>query len=313
MRLIFMGNPDFAVPSLQALVKSGHIISAVVTGRDKPCGRGRRVAVSPVKKTALDLGLRIIQPVCLDSPDLSKELGALQADLAVIAAFSILPESLIHIPRLGSVNLHASLLPKYRGAAPINWAIINGEQETGVTVFFIEKSVDTGKIIRQKNTAISPEDDFGCLYARLSKLGAEALLESVNSLEKGSTAGWSQDSTQATRAPKLKKHDGLIDWSLSCSRIHNKIRGLYPKPGSFCYYQGKRLEICKTGILDPDKAGMEPGCWTEKPQNSIFVNTGKGILEILKVKPENRKEMSCDEFIRGYVKSPPYKFGDENE
>jgi methionyl-tRNA formyltransferase len=308
-----MGNPDFAVPALRGLCKSDHTVAGVVTGSDKPSGRGRRIRFSPVKEAALTLGLPVLQPDSLKDDKFIRELKDLKPDLAVVVAFSILPPELINIPKSGTINLHASLLPKYRGAAPINRAIMNGETETGVSVFFIEETVDTGTLILLKRTEIGAEETAGELYKRLSTLGAEALIEAVDSIEKGDVQPREQNHEQATKAPKIKKEEGAVDWRLPAVQIFNRIRGLYPVPGCYTYYKGKRIGLCKSRPLEFPESGVLPGQWVQAPEKKILVKTGEGVLDVFVLKPENKKEMSGDEFIRGYVKSPPYEFSNAQE
>ncbi|MFN3316928.1 MAG: methionyl-tRNA formyltransferase, partial [Raineya sp.] len=232
MRIIFMGTPEFAVPSLQVLVENGYNIVGVVTAPDKPAGRGKQMQVSEVKQYALSQNLPILQPEKLKSPDFLAELQALKADLQVVVAFRMLPEVVWAMPPIGTFNLHASLLPKYRGAAPINWAIINGETETGVTTFFLQHEIDTGNIIFQEKEPISPTDTAGSLYQRLMHKGAKLVLKTVQTIEKGDVQTFPQVG-EITHAPKIFRETCQIDWNKTSTEIYNFVRGLAPYPAAW--------------------------------------------------------------------------------
>lgn len=301
MRIVFMGTPDFAIPSLEKLINSKHEVVGVVTGPDKPRGRGLHLSESPVKKFSKEHNLKILTPENLKSDDFFNSLKELAPDLLVVVAFRILPEKIFSLPPLGTVNLHASLLPKYRGAAPINWALINGETKTGLSTFFIQKKVDTGDLILQKEIDILPEENFGELHDRMANLGADFLLETLDLIEKGEAKPIRQDDAQATPAPKITPEHCRIDWSKEAVQIKNQIRGLSPTPAAFCLYKGKILKIYKAAVLGdtpfPDGFGevMEPN-----KKEEIWVRTSKGILNLLEAQPEGKRKMSAAEFARGY-------------
>ena len=298
MRIVFMGTPEFALPSLRILLEHNYNIVSVVTSPDKPQGRGQKVSPSPVKELALARDLRLLQPESLKAPDLVSTLAHLQPDLIVVVAFRILPRELFTLPRCGSVNLHASLLPKYRGAAPINWAIINGELETGVTTFFLREKVDTGSIILQARVRIGADETAGELHDRLADLGGEVVLQTVRQIELGTVQPQTQDESLASPAPKIFKEDCRIDWRHPAERVRNRIRGLSPYPAAFTLHAGKSLKIYKARIV-PDSPGGAPG--TVAAQGGrLFVNTAGNPLEILEVQQEGRRRMGVEEFLRGY-------------
>lgn len=293
-----MGTPDFAVPSLEILLTNHYPIQAVVTAPDKPRGRGRLLSPTPIKETALTHHLPILQPVSLDDASFVREIQRLRPDLLVVVAFRILPREVFSIPRLGAFNLHASLLPKYRGAAPINWAIINGETETGVTTFFLQEKVDTGSMILQARTPITPEDDAGTLHDKLAEIGAEMVLHTVRLIEQGKAVSHTQDDLLATPAPKIFKEDCRINWDQPAEKIHNFVRGLSPHPTAYTTHEGRLIKIYKTHIGD-EVAREVAG--TVKVQGSGFkVCTSDRMIEIEELQQEGRKRMSAEEFLRGY-------------
>ncbi len=300
MNLIFMGTPEFAVPSLNALHQSRHTIKAVVTVPDKPSGRGRKLRPSTVKEAALHLNLPILQPHDLNDPEFKRQLFELDADLFFVVGFRILPESIFSMPPKGTVNLHASLLPKYRGAAPINWALINGESETGVTTFFIEKSVDTGNILLQAAIPIDENTTAGELHDELARLGAALAVRTIDGLQDGSLSA-SEQVGSVTKAPKLTRDLGRIDWDQPVDRVHNLIRGLSPYPGCFTTLGDRSLKILRSRIVTRENGQSEPGTIINLGKNGpLEVQTGNGILELLQLKPEGKSAMSAGEFIRGY-------------
>ncbi len=258
MRIIFMGTPGFAVPSLKILLENGVNITSVVTVPDKRMGRGLRISSSKVKDFALTNNLNILQPENLTDPEFINQISTQNPDLILIVAFRILPTEIINIPKLGTINLHASLLPKYRGAAPINRALINGDTETGITTFFIKQKVDTGNVILQKRIQILEDEDFGSVYSRLSEEGAQLLLETVNKISSGEYKLTEQDETLASPAPKILKEDCKINWNKESVTIHNLIRGLSPIPGAFCYYGNKMLKLFKSKLSNI-KSNSVPG------------------------------------------------------
>lgn len=293
-----MGTPDFAVPSLERLYAAGYPIAAVVTGPDKPRGRGRVISGTPVKDVALRHATPVLQPDALTDPGLEEKIRSFQPDLIVVVAFRILPPSLYKIPRLGSFNLHASLLPRYRGAAPINWAIINGENETGVTTFFLEDRVDTGNIILQARTPIGPEEDAGDLHHRLSQLGAEVVLATVQAIEGGKARVAEQDPLLASKAPKIFRDDCHINWNLPSEQVRNFIRGLSPSPAAWTMHQGTLLKIFKSSHFESTQAGS-PGSVTRET-GAILVACASGRLKILELQQEGHRRMTAEEFLRGY-------------
>ncbi|MER3522852.1 MAG: methionyl-tRNA formyltransferase [Ignavibacteria bacterium] len=293
-----MGTPDFAVPSLEILIEHQYPIQAVVTAPDKPRGRGMHVVPSPVKRTALAHGLPVLQPSSLKDPFFVQHIQELQPDLIVVVAFRILPKEVFTVPRLGSINLHASLLPKYRGAAPINWAIINGETETGVTTFFLREQVDTGTILLQARIPILPEDDAGTLHDRLAKIGAEVLLHTVRLIEQGKAVPREQDDALASPAPKIFKEQCRIQWNMPAVRIHNLVRGLSPVPAAFTTHAGKTIKIFRTHVINQPSPDA-PGTVTVSP-SSLFVATADTLLAIDELQQEGRKRMNVEEYLRGY-------------
>ncbi len=292
-----MGSPDFAVPSLLELHHSEHRVEAVVTNPDKRRGRGEGKSPTIVKKKALELGYPVIETESTKDPDFGEKLNAIQPDLLVVVAFRILPPEILEIPRLGSVNLHASLLPKYRGAAPIHWAIINGETETGCTVFFLDEQVDTGHIISRVKTVIGPDETAGDLYERLKEIGAGLLVECLDRIEKGHVKGIPQENDKATPAPKLFTEDARIDFQLPSQQVHNRIRGLSPFPGAWTTYSGKKFNLYRSRIgpdiqLAPGELLIDDG--------RLLAGCGQGTVELTEVQMPGKKRVSGKEFANGY-------------
>lgn len=291
-----MGTPDFAVPSLDILIRNNYEVCSVVTAPDKPKGRGLKPGYSAVKEYALTNKLKILQPENLRDDKFRKEILELNPDMIIIVAFRILPEKIYNIPSKGAFNLHASLLPKYRGAAPINYAIINGEKETGVTTFFLNKTVDTGEIIAQRKVEIG-DKDFGDLYNELKIIGSDLVLETVKKIESGKLELKKQNDEEASFAPKILKNDCRINWNENDVKIYNKIRGLSPVPCAFTIFEEKILKIYKSGLtLLPSE--REPG-EVEIINNEMFVNTKGNKLKIIDLQKEGRKRISASEFISG--------------
>ncbi len=299
MNIIFMGTPQFAVPSLNILLKSHHKILAVVTVPDKKQGRGLKVAESDVKKFAVENNLNILQPEKLKDEKFISEVKSLNPDVIIVVAFRILPKEVYSIPKFGSFNLHASLLPKYRGAAPINWAIINGEKETGVTTFFLKDKVDTGGIIQQNYCDITDNDDAGTLHDKLMELGALTVYSTVNLIEQsnGSPPIQQQNDSEATPAPKIFKDDCVINWKEPAEVVYNFIRGLSPYPGAFTIFNDKLIKIYKTHLteLSSEKTGK-----MYSTDNKIFVSCGDKQLEVIELQLEGKKRMNSGEFLNGY-------------
>ncbi len=301
MKIVFMGTPEFAIPSLKKLYQSHHDIAAVVTGQDKPVGRGLKLAATSVKRIAQSWGLPIFTPEKLSDEFFIEELKKLSADLFVIVAFRILPVAVFTIPTKGTINLHASLLPKYRGAAPINWAIINGEGESGVTTFFIEEKVDTGEWILQRTVPIGDEETAGELHNKLAEVGAEALIETVNSIEQGIAPRIKQQG-EVTKAPKITKEICHIDWTKDCQSIFNLIRGLAPFPRAFSYFKGEEFKICSAKIESEISAqNYQPGEIIAFDKDKFSIVTGRGVLSITEIQPENKRRMTTAEYLRGHA------------
>ena len=310
MRLIFMGSPEFAIPSLEKLVQSRHQMVGVVTVPDKPKGRGQKLSESPVKTFAVEHDLKILTPGSLKEEGFVETLRELSPDLMVVVAFRILPEVVFTIPPKGTVNLHASLLPKYRGAAPINWAIMNGETKSGLTTFYIKKKVDTGNVIMQRELDIGPEESFGEVHDRMARLGAKVLLETVDLIEKGEAEATKQDDSLATPAPKITPGHCRIDWSRAAGQIKNQIRGLAPSPGAYGQFRGRILKVFKGQLIEHAQSHGDFGMVIESEEKeSLWVRTGSGILSLLEVQPEGKRRMSVEEFVRGYRVRPEEKLG----
>lgn len=301
-----MGTPDFAVPSLEILANH-HDVVGVITAPDKPAGRGKKIKSSAVKTKALELGLHILQPTNLKDSDFQKKLSELGADLFVVVAFRMLPESVWSMPAKGTINLHGSLLPQYRGAAPINRAVMNGELETGLTTFFIEKKIDTGKVIQRKRIEIGPDDTAGVLHDTMMVMGATLLLDSVNLIEKGDVAGEPQSNlakgTELKDAPKIFREDCQIDWALSAQSIHNHIRGLSPFPAAWTKAQSEALgeETYKIRLskFHSSNGAKEAGT-IELREGNLHIHAFGGTLEILEIQAPGKKSMQTADFLRGF-------------
>jgi len=297
MNIVFMGTPDFSVPSLEMLLKSRHNISAVVTAPDKQRGRGRKISYTAVKKFALKNNISVFQPERLKDEVFINELKKLNADLFVVVAFRILPEEVFTIPKYGSFNLHGSLLPKYRGAAPIQWAIMNGETETGVTTFALAEKVDTGSIYLQKKINIEAEDDFGSLHDKMSVVGAKTVLETVNLIEPGKFTLKEQNDSLASPAPKIIKETAKINWNNPAEKIHNQIRGLSPYPCAFFIHNKKIIKIYKSEISD--RKDLLPSEILQT-KTELFIGCGNGCLKILQLQREGSRRMTTEDFLRGF-------------
>jgi methionyl-tRNA formyltransferase len=301
LRIIYMGTPEFAVPSLEILVENGWNVVGVITAPDKPKGRGLNLLPSPVKEAARKHGLKILQPTNLKSPDFQEELSALKADLQIVVAFRMLPESVWNMPPLGTFNLHASLLPDYRGAAPINWAIINGEKETGVTTFFLKHEIDTGSIIFQEKIQILEEDELGTVYEKLMTLGSQLVLKTVEAISADQVQPSVQDESKAVHhAPKLFKETCQVDWNETAVKIHNLVRGLSPYPAAWTTWEGKTCKLFKTAVKPGRIAQKSAGEYETDGKTYLRFQTGDGILEVLELQLEGKKRMKIDELLRGY-------------
>lgn len=297
MRIVFMGSPDFAIPSLEKLAASDHEVAAVVSNIDKRRGRGGGTSPTPVKAKAQDLGLPVITVEDLNDPGFGNELKHLEADLFVVVAFRILPKQILAIPDKGSVNLHASLLPKYRGAAPIHWAIMNGETTTGCTVFFLDEQVDTGAIIRQRETPIGPNETTGDLYNRLKVMGSDLLLDAIDDIAEDDYTLTSQNDEEATPAPKLYTEDCKIDFTLPAAEIHNKIRGLSPFPTAWAKLDSLRFNMYRSRIADTHK--LKPA-QVDVADGKMVVGTEDFDLILEQVQIEGKRKMSGTDFMNGY-------------
>jgi methionyl-tRNA formyltransferase len=299
LRIVFMGTPDFAVSSLEVLAGGQHEVVAVVTRPDAPRGRGRKLTAPPVKAAALNLGLPVIQPESLREPAFLDELRVFAPDIIVVVAFRLLPPELLAIPRIGCINLHGSLLPRYRGAAPIQWAVINGDTVTGVTVFLLDPTVDTGRILRQKSVDIGENETAGELFDRLCPIGATEVALAVDGLARGAITPISQDDSLATSARKLTKDDGRIDWSQTSTDIRNLVRGTNPAPGAHTFLDGQPFGIGRVDIA-VDIPGGSPGELVLIDQKrGVAVATGDGALWLTEVKPPGKRAMPGADWVRG--------------
>lgn len=298
MNIIFLGTPDFSIPSLKKLIESKHNVLAVVTAPDKQRGRGRKVSFTPVKEFAIRKNLRVLQPEKLkNNLEFTEELKQFDADIFVVVAFRILPSHVFEIPKYGSFNLHASYLPKYRGAAPIQWALINGESETGLTTFKLAEKVDTGNIYLQMKVDIKPNNNFEALHDKLSMEGAKIVLDTVNLIESGDYVLQEQDNTLATPAPKITKEVSKIDWNKPAYQIHNLIRGLSPVPGAYFEFKGKSIKIYKTELVErEDLTPLE----IDQTKKELIVGCGEKALRVLELQQEGKKRMNVEEFLRGF-------------
>ena len=308
MRIIFMGTPDFAVPSLEALLQSDDTVVGIVTQPDKPKGRGQTMAASPIKQVAEKAGVPIAQPVKMKDPAFLDVLRAWQSDFIVVTAFGrILPQIILDLPSKGCVNVHGSLLPKYRGAGPIQWALINGERETGITTMMMDAGMDTGAMLLQQRVAIDPDETAGSLSTKLAKVSGPLLIETLRRLKEGTLTPQPQDHSQATMAPLLKKEDGQIDWTASANEIANRIRGLSPWPGAFSYAGGERWTIWKAHPLQDSSADGEPGTAVAVTKDAVHVATGRGLLAVTELQPANSRRMSVQQYIAGHRLSPGFR------
>ena len=297
MRIVFIGAGAIGVPTLQALLKSEHHVVAVVTQADKPAGRAQLIEPTPVKKTVTTANVPVLQPPRIKDPQAIEEIRALTPDVIVVMAYGqILPRDVLEIPKIASLNLHASLLPRWRGAAPIQAAIAVGDRETGITVMYMDEGLDTGDILLQRTIDILPDDTGGSLQDRLAQIAPEALLESLRMLEKNSAPRIPQDNAQATSAPKLKREHGRIDWSELAEAIERKIRAFNPWPGAFMEIGGRNLKIFSASVVD---LSGEPG-EILKSENELVIAAGKGALLLGEVQLEGKRKMSAAEFLRGH-------------
>lgn len=310
MKVVYMGTPDFAVGALEAIMEAGHQVTAVVTQPDKPKGRGKEVQMSPVKACALKYNIPVLQPVKIKEAEAVETLRTYQADIFVVAAFGqILSEEILAMPKYGCVNIHASLLPKYRGAGPIQWAIINGEKITGVTIMRMDKGLDTGDMLFQKEVAIAPDETADTLHDKLAEAGARLIVEALAKIEAGDVTPVKQKDEESCYAKMLTKAMGRIDWQMEAEKLDCLIRGLISWPGASTVFRGKILKIWKEEVVseqDGFSTKAQPGTVIRVEKDAFYVQTGKGILKILEVQPEGKKRMAVKDFLLGY----PVKAGE---
>lgn len=300
LRIIFMGTPEFAVPSLEILVQNKFNVVAVITAPDKPQGRGQKLTASPVKECALKYSIPVLQPINLKSPPFIEELKSYHANLQIVVAFRMLPEMIWAMPSLGTFNLHGSLLPQYRGAAPINWAIINGEKETGVTTFFLKHEIDTGSIIFQEKEPIHEEDNVGTVYDRLMHKGAQLVLKTVKAIEQGDYPSQPQNgSVEIKHAPKIFKETCQINWNQNSEQIRNFVRGLSPYPAAWTTIEGKTFKIFKCAHAHDNSGSLQTGGFITDNKSYLYFKTADGLLSIEEFQPEGKKRMNVQEFFRG--------------
>lgn len=300
MKILFMGTPEFSLPCLQRLIGEGHQVVGALTQPDRPAGRGRIVMPSPVKRWAQTYGVQVLQPGRLKDPALLSSIGELGPDLSVVVAYGrILPPALLYLPPLGSLNVHASLLPKYRGAAPIQRAIMAGDKITGVTIMQMDEGMDTGPILLQVPHPILPSDEAGTLHDRLALLGAQALGQALEKLHAGRLHPEDQLHPNATYAPPIQKEEGLIHWGRPAAELHNLIRALSPQPGAYTFCKGARIKILKAAPVEDEKPVQPPGAILGFEEEAIRLATGSGSILVWELQPEGRRRMSAPEFARG--------------
>jgi len=303
-RIVFMGTPQFSVPGLRALHQNGYEVAMVVTQPDRPQGRGRRVTPSPVKQAARDLGYPVIQPSSIKTPEFADQIKSLNPDFQVVIAYGkILPENVLALPRIGTINIHASLLPKLRGAAPIQWAVINGETQTGVCSMLMDKGMDTGDVLLTAKEAIEPDDTAGTLHDRLAVAGARVLIDTLKAYADNTIQPMPQDHDLATYAPMLTKDDGRIDWNKSAKTLENFIRGVTPWPGAFTFWGDKRLKIFSSTPVAAD-IPEPPGTVLAGFPDELRVATGEGALSIREIQGAAGKRLTIKEFLLGHPIAP---------
>jgi len=301
MRLVFMGTPDFAVASLEALLQSDDSVVGVVTQPDRPKGRGQVLAPSPVKLLAQRAKIPLLQPLKMKDPEFLQTLAGWKPDLIAVTAFGrILPPAILSLPPRGCINVHGSLLPKYRGAGPIQWAIINGERETGITTMLMDEGMDTGAMLLQEAIPIAADDTAGTLSPRLAELGGRLLVETIARVKAGTLVPQPQDSLRATLAPLLKKEDGVINWTLPATALANRVRGLSPWPGAYTAAGGDRWTIWRALAL-PGPTTRPPGVVVAVTNEAIHVATGEGVLALLELQPANSRRMAVSQYLAGHT------------
>ena len=306
MRVVFMGTPDFAVPSLQILLDHGYEVCAVYTQPDKPKGRGHKLQPPPVKELALQHQIPVFQPATLRKEEVQAEIRSWNPDVIVVVAYGkLLPKAVLDAPKLGCVNVHGSLLPQYRGAAPIQWTVLNGDKVAGVTTMFMEEGMDTGDMLLKAETPVGEEETSGQLFDRLKDLGADLLLETLQGLEAGTLTSVPQDETQATRAPMLSKELSQVDWTKSAQQVHDLIRGLNPWPSAVSYLDGRKLKLhasrVREGSGEAGKAFAQDG--------ALWVYCGQGALELTEIQTENGKRMDGKSYLLGHPLQEGSHFG----
>lgn len=300
-RIVFMGTPEFAVPCLEVLIQEGYFIPAVVTQPDRPRGRGQKVAFSPVKETALKYDIPVLQPSKVKEPAFQQELIALSPDIIVVVAFGqLLPKSVLELPPLGCVNVHASLLPQYRGAAPIHWSVINGDEITGVTTMYMDIGMDTGDMILKAEVPIGEAETTGEIHDKLKELGAEVLRDTLRGIILNKVPRTPQNTDEATYAPMLTRELEKINWNQSAVQLHNLIRGMAPWPGSYCLCKQHSIKIWKSQVWEKNTMDTVPGKVNCISDQGFVVETGIGMLEILEVQPESKRRMSAKDYVGGY-------------
>ncbi len=295
-----MGTPDFAVPSLEALLKSGDQVVGVVTQPDRPKGRGQEVIPSPIKVVCQREGISMLQPLKMKAPEFMATLRHWEPDVIVVTAFGrILPPAILELPPRGCINVHGSLLPKYRGAGPVQWAVINGERETGITTMMMDEGMDTGDMLLQERVEIRPDDTAGTLALRLAEVGGRLLVETLRQLKAGTLSPQPQDPSLATMAPLLKKEDGLIDWTLPAQDIANRVRGLSPWPGAYTFVNGERWILWRVGLSE-ESQGVVAGTVTQVTKDRVEVATGRGTIQIVEIQPSNSRRMTMIQYLAGH-------------
>jgi len=313
MVVVFFGTPQFAVPTLRRLLDSPYSVAGVITQPDRPRGRGQKITHAPVKALALERGIPVYQPDRLKPPEVADTLRAWHPDLGVVAAYGrIIPEHLLTIPRFGMINVHASLLPKYRGAAPVHRAVMSGDEHTGVTIMRVVKELDAGGMFAKVTRPIRPDETSDVVETALADMGAELLVTVVDQLASGTAREELQDETQATYAPRLTKEEGLIDWTQGASAIHNRVRGLYPWPHAYTFFNGMRLIVLRSAVATRTAGASagSPGTILGTTSEGIHVATGDGELALLEVQPEGRRAMLVHDFLLGHRLTPGEAFSD---
>ena len=300
LRLVFFGTPDFAATALRRLLHSGHPVVAVVTQPDRPRGRGQHLSFSPVKTLALEAGLPVLQPERLKSPDFVGALAEQHADLGVVAAYGrILPEAVIEACRLGMINIHASILPRYRGAAPVHRAVMAGERETGVSIMRVVRELDAGAVFATARRAIAPDETSQEVERALSEIGGDLCVEVIEQIAAGTAREVPQDDSAATYANRLTRDEGILDWSRPAQELHDRIRGLHPWPHAQAFLGADRILVLKSAVVDPAPAEGEPGEILRASGDELMVATGHGTLKLLQLQPEGKRAMSAREFLAG--------------